>query len=64
MDVKADNDKKQTKILEDNKDDDDDDIDPSAIDERFWNRRYQLWLNGQTDKRPGPHPDPDCIWNT
>ena len=37
-------------------------INPDNRDLRFWNKQYENWKKN-IGPRPGPHPDPDCIWN-
>ena len=30
---------------------------------RDWDRQYEKYIR-KLGPQPGPHPDPDCIWNT
>ena len=30
---------------------------------RDWDRQYEKYIR-KLGPAPGPHPDPDCIWNT
>ena len=37
--------------------------DEDMIDTRWWDRDYDQWVKN-VGPMPGPHPDPECIWNT
>ena len=40
--------------------------DLGIYDTRVWDRDYHHWImyKNKGARRPGQHPDPNCLWNT